>query len=424
MKELVLKAFNLGQEEVKSTFLFCVLCYVWAFAITLGMRYSDSLFILQIGSEYLPATYRYESIGMILLSSFLLFSYSRYPVIYIFRGVIVAALLFYSFVSFCFITETGTQTRALWFALNVFGTQLFTVGITAIWTLIDYYYENHRAKRLFGMFSSMIFMGAITTGLIMRSGLLNRTVFTMLMAALVLFTGVWVSFISSKMGCSSRDKSNRYAFSLTKLIGGIADSKFAKLVIAANLLTFLLWVITEYNYLHAFEMRFQRMANEQQSPLPQFMGLCLSVVGVFNLIFGLFFYSRIIERYGIWNVLLYTPSLFLVMFFGWYLYDLFLFPLIGVFIVEGTLYVIDDSNFSLLIKKLPPTYKNQVRVLIETFFEPIGMLISGIILGLPYLNSKFLGLIFAVLLFVVAFALKSTVKRETERTEPELSTRA
>ncbi|MEX1012190.1 MAG: hypothetical protein WD595_00030 [Waddliaceae bacterium] len=415
MSELILRAFNLDREDAKSTLLFCVLCYVWSFAITLGMKYSDSLFILQIGSEYLPATYRYESLGMILLSAILVFSYSRYPVIYIFRAVIVAALLFYSFVSFCFITEIGTQTRALWFALNVFGTQLFTVGITAIWTLIDYYYETHRAKRLFGMFSSMIFMGAITTGIVMRTGLLNRTVFTILMTTIVLFTGLWISLISSKMGCASKTKNVHYPFSLSKLVNGIAASKFAKLVIVANLLTFLLWVITEYNYLQAFEMHFQRMTNEQQSPLPQFMGLCISIVGIFNLIFGLFFYSRAIERYGIWNVLLYTPTLFLVMFCGWYLYDLFLFPLIGVFIVEGTLYVIDDSNFSLLVKKLPPSYKNQVRVLIESFFEPIGMLISGIILSVPYLNSKFLGLIFAILLFIVVLALKSTIKKETAR---------
>lgn len=75
--------------------------------------------------------------------------------------------------------------------------------------------------------------------------------------------------------------------------------------------------------------------------------------------------------------------------------------------MEGTLYVIDDSNFNLLLNAVPSRLKYKIRVMIESFFEPIGMLTSAMLLSFFQNQSKLLGLILAICSLCVALALSA-----------------
>ena len=118
-----------------------------------------------------------------------------------------------------------------------------------------------------------------------------------------------------------------------------------------------------------------------EASLTLFLGKCLASVSICNLIFGLFIYSRMVRRFGIGSLLLITPVLLIISFTGWSLSSSLLFPLIGFFVVEGTLYVIDDNNFNFLLNAVPSKLKYKIRVMIESFFEPIGMLTSALLLS-------------------------------------------
>jgi hypothetical protein len=184
----------------------------------------------------------------------------------------------------------------------------------------------------------------------------------------------------------------------------IFSSRYTLLVVMGNFMAIFMWVVTEYNYMSTFELKF---AGGSEAQLTEFLGECISIVSIVNVIFGVFMYAHLVRKFGVETVILLTPLMYLFMFSGWLYFDLFLFPMMGYFIVEGSAEIIDNSNFSLLIRGIPSHLKPTLRVLINSIFEPMGMLTSGVILSLVSFDSRFLGLTIACLALTGALLLRS-----------------
>ena len=75
--------------------------------------------------------------------------------------------------------------------------------------------------------------------------------------------------------------------------------------------------------------------------------------------------------------------------------------------VEGVSYLIDENNSNLLLNAVPSAFKNKVRIAIDSFFEPLGMLISSLIFLLWNVNNIALGLALALGALVVALCLRA-----------------
>lgn len=415
-KNSIQRLFNIYPGEGKNAFLFACLGYLWAFGATCGLKFADALFLLHVGAESLPQAYTLIACGMFLIASILLYAFHHFTSYTIFRKVLLLGGAFYLCALGVLLFGEGASVHWFWYGLKLGGFFLFSVLMTCYWTFIDQYHHLQDSKRLFTLFSSTIFLGAGTTGLLMNSGYLSLEQILGLIVIVFMLTYYWVSKIHQEVPAVSHEDVDVEGTVETKesikiLIKAIFSSPFTLLLMTSNFLTYLLLVITEYNYMFTFQTDFASTTlnpgEGTDARLTLFLGQWLAVVSICNLFFGLFIYSRLVRRFGINSLLMVTPLLLIISFTGWSVSDSLTFPLIGFFVVEGTLYVIDDSNFNLLLNAVPVKLKYKIRVLIESFFEPVGMLTSATLLAFFKDQSKILGLILASCSLAVALCLRS-----------------
>lgn len=417
-KGLLQRIFNIYPGEEKHALLFAFLGFIWAFGATCGLKFADALFLLHIGAEFLPQAYTLIACGMFGLAFILLYSFHKFSSYRIYLTTLQLGLSFYLFVFICLILDIGNGSQWLWFALKLAGFYLFAVLMTCYWTFIDQYHHLQDAKRLYSLFSSTIFLGSASTGLLMYSGLLNLDYLIILIIGLLSFTYFWVRKISLAIPLVAHEDAELEGFVydeghyLKFFFKSVIRSPFTLLLVTSNFLIYLLLVITEYNYMFTFENYFANQPNSNvgegtEANLTLFLGKCLATVSIGNLFFGLFVYSRMVRRFGIGSLLFITPVFLIISFTGWSISESLLFPLIGFFVVEGTLYIIDDNNFNLLLNAVPTKLKYKIRVMIESFFEPVGMLTSALLLSFFQNHSKLLGFILAICAFCVALGLSA-----------------
>ena len=413
MKGLFERLFSIYPGEGKNALLFAVLAFFAAFGITSGLKFADALFLIHVGPDQLPTAYAFSACSMLVLASCMLYSFNKINPSKILPTIVAASILFYTFAFICFYAEIGSDSKWIWYALKIFGYLFYTVVTTGFWTLVDQYYHLQDSKRLYTLFVSMFFVGAGATGLVMRSGLLSLDQLILMILGIYLFMTFWIRKIKKEsMEVAHEDlEPSEESHSLGYFIKAILSSRFTMLLMAGNLLMQLLLVTTEYNYLSSFDHYFHPQPIEAgesgtSAGLTLFLGKLIAGVSIWNLIFGLFIYSRLVRRFGITSMLVCSPILLICAFSGWLVSDSLLFPIMGFFYGEGTIIIIDDNNFNLLLNAVPVRLKYKIRITIESFFEPIGMLTSALLLSYAPIDSRLLGLILASIWLIVALALK------------------
>src|SRR5690606_25741359 len=78
--------------------------------------------------------------------------------------------------------------RWIWYLLRVFGSINFAVIVTCFWTFVDQYFHLQDAKRLFSLFSSTVFLGVATTGLVMLLGLIEFQTLCLIISGTLILT--------------------------------------------------------------------------------------------------------------------------------------------------------------------------------------------------------------------------------------------
>lgn len=409
------KLFNIYPGEEKSALYFALLGFLWALAVSLGWKNSDALFLLNVGAEELPTAYGIIAICMIGIASFMIFAFNTYPIHRIFLSILTLGMCFYFSIFLVLKYGLNDDSKTIWYALRIFGWIFFSLMNTTYWTFLDQFYHLRDSKRLFCLFSSAIFLGIASTGLVMHSGFFEFKEIALIIMALILLTMYWIVKIvktippiHEELGVETAPLPLEQTFKETLL--QVARSKFTLCLMGMNFLIFVSMILTEYNYMLAFEEALNPLQEytslEEDAPLTLFLGQYIALASIFNLIFGLFLYSRFLRRFGLTGMLFITPSLLIITYLGWPLSSTLLFPLLAFFISESTLYVIDDNNFNLLLNGVPTKLKYKIRVIIESFFEPVGTLTSAILLSQFASDSKTLALSIALILFSVCIAVR------------------
>lgn len=412
MVRLFSRFFNIFPEEEHQALLMAVLGFVWALALSLGLRFADVMFLLHVGAENLPTVYSISASVMIILTFYLLHAYHNFDTYKVYLGIIFTAMVAYS-CAFCALA-LHTESNFFWYFLRVLGTLSLAIFTTGYWTFVDQFYSLQDAKRLFALFSSSIFFGIATTGVIMQLGLLELEQVFALIIFLLIGAGGLVWFITTRTTPvhdenSLQESASQGDLSLVTLLKMVFSSKFTLLLMASNFLIYVTMVVTEFNYLEAFQRHFPEeglsIGEGEQTPLAIFMGRCIIGISLSNLIIGLFIYSRIVHRFGISGVLPITSVLLFFNYLGWIASDSLVFAVVGMFAVEGTIYVVDDSNFNLLLNGVSARLKYRIRIFIESFFEPLGMLLSSLLLSGFAADTKIIGLVLALTVLLLAILL-------------------
>ncbi len=417
MKERAMRLFNLYTGEAKQALFFALLAFVLFFAASLGWKLSDALFIIHLSASKLPLAYGTISCALIGCVTLILYAYHRYTPTHVFYKLLLLATIFYGLITLSLITGIAKSTPWTWFILKVCNHIVYIQMLSCFWTFLDQYYHFQDAKRLYTLFNSSIYLGLTCTGIVIQTGLLDLVqifalIFALLLLVLIVAPKITKGFDivpdDSEVELTGSQEQNSWKLFFKTLI----TSRFTLYLMAGCLISYLLMTTTEIGYLTSFQHYFgaekaSSAYDEASFRLTRFYGICLTTVGVINLITGWFFYSRLVLRFGVNTLAMITPIGFLITFSGWSFDSSLLFPLIGFIVVESLYPVIEDNNFNLLLNAVPLKLKPSIRVMIESFLEPSGMLISAILLSCAFIDWKFLGLLLAIVSFAIAATIRS-----------------
>lgn len=404
------KLFNLYPGEERKAFLFAILGFLWAVGGYGCLILSEGMFLQHVGAQSLPKVYLGIAFGMCLLSTLLIIALNRLSIHHLLISVILGNLACISFI-YCLYTYTPLASSiGFWYFFKIVGWIIPVSTYICFWAFVDQYYDLQDAKRFFCLYNSTIFLGDSCAGGLISfclksigfSGLL--AFFLVIMAASLPFIFLVVKHVQPVVDEHVEGQPQSTPFSLKKLTKSILESPFTLILMLFYFVMQLLAITTEYSYMNTFQTIFHK--NSHENSLTEFLGTCGMWVSLGNMLFGLFFYSRIVKRFGINNIILIAPSFFLFIFLGWFYKDALSIAIFGFIAREGMVYAFDDNNLNLLVSGVPTKIKNEVRVAIESFFEPIGMFVCALLL--IFLDQQYLclGLTLSLTALTIVFLLR------------------
>lgn len=413
MKDGCLKLFNIYPGEQRKVFTMLLLTFLLAVGSTSGYKMGDALFLLHCGSDSLPTAYALTALADIIAALFLLRAYERTSPHRIFSVLLIIGVSGYCAVSALIHSHIAFTSHVWIFAIKVFATGFHVLIMSAFWMFVDQYHHLQHAKRIYALFNSSLFVGTAATGAILGSSLFAFNRLAALVAMMLLSTFIWAQRIHQTVtpvldeggGEEARSSSGFFAF-----LKEIACSRYSVYLILSYLVLELTLFTTEFHYLNVVESCFSDslvVGKEASANLTRFLGRATFSIAFINLLTGWFIYSRLAKRMGVTRLVFVTPSILLACYLGWPFCDGLMIPMIAMFVVDGTDLSIDDNNFNLLINAVPSKLRGRVRVFLETFCEPLGMLACGLFLAAGGQTMLLLGLTLTLILYAIAFKLRT-----------------
>lgn len=413
MKEIFSRAFGIYSGEASHALRFMRLALLWAFGSSCIDILSDGLFLQHIGAPMLPRIYLAVALGMIAVSTVVLYSLkaaSPYRILTVAMGfgalLCAAAALLIS----------GSPPEWFWYALKIASRMFFAVMIAVSWTFIDQYHDLQDAKRVYSLYSAAYFGGSILSGSAINL-FLDQIGFAglMLLSGISILAAMWEARKIALCAKPVQDDSVEGVFSgsrdsFSSVVKLIVRSRFAIALLGLSLFTQLLITVTEFNYLDTFGSYFKGApANDGQ--IAEFLGKCRAWISFCNILASVFLYSRFVRRTGLQNVILVTPLFFVAVYSGWVIQDSMLFAILGLIAVDGILFTVEDNCFNLLSNAVPTKLKSKVRIVNDSFFEPIGMLLSSLLLFSFQSESKWLGYSLGALMLLLTLVLRGLYQK-------------
>ncbi|MBX7066018.1 MAG: hypothetical protein K1X28_02190 [Parachlamydiales bacterium] len=411
MLKLLHRAFGLYPGEGTLALRFAKLAIFWAFGSSCLDTLSDGLFLEKIGAENLPAVYLSIALGMIGVSSLVLYSLkstSPYRILSTAMALgVIVCLGSAIFVGY-------SPPTWFWYAIKIASRMFFAVMIACSWTFTDQYHDLQDAKRVYSIYSAAYFFGTILSGTAINL-LLDKIGFSALLfcAAGSIGLGMWEARKIAHKAKAVHDDTMEGVFSGSRDTFGsvvrlITRSKFAIILLLMSLFVQLLITVTEFNYMESFGRLFKSSGElVAEGEIAEFLGKCRAIISCCNIFFGIFFYSRFVRRMGLNNAILITPLFFAGVYSGWVFEDAMWLAILGLVAVDGILFTVEDNCFNLLSNAVPTKLKSKVRIINDSFFEPIGMLLSSLLLFAISGGSRVLGLILTAIFLVLALVIRA-----------------
>lgn len=411
IQRLFRKAFGIYSGEGTHAFRFARLAMLWAFGSSCLDTLSDALFLDKIGADSLPTVYLSIALAMIGISSLVLYSLrvsSPYRILTVAMGlgiiICISAAIFVN----------GDPPDLFFYLIKIASRMFFAVMIAVSWTFTDQYHDLQDAKRVYSIYSAAYFFGTIIAGISINL-FIDKIGFSglLLCASASIFAAFWEAKRIALKAKAVHDDSTEGIFSgnrdsFASLIRLILRSRFAIILLLLSLFVQLLLTVTEFNYMESFDRAFNTSAIQGgEGQIAEFLGKCRACISLCNIIIGFFIYSRFVRRTGLNNAILVTPLFFLAVYSGWVFCDSLTLAVLGLVAVDGVLFTVEDNCFNLFSNAVPTKLKSKVRIINDSFFEPIGMLISALLLFAIHSGSLWLGFGLSLVVLLLAFTIRS-----------------
>lgn len=417
MKSSLRQLFNIYPGEERSSFLFALLGFLWSFGASCGLRLSDALFLLHVGSEQLPYAFICIAISLFCLVTIFLYSLNTFSLDRIFLSALSIGGGIYLLSYLALLSDHFHSASEFWFFIHVFCSVFLLVLITCYWSFVDQFFDLQDAKRIFALLNSAIIFGFACAGGLISLGYFSLESLFLIVLGSLLLTAGHVIYINNHFTIVHEDtvehEASNNSYSIRAIIQSVMTSPFTITLLVTNLFLQVLSVMTECHYMTAIEgyYRNQSLAipkSQAEAAITLFLGECTAWVSMGNILFGVFCYGRMVRRIGVNRVLLVAPICFFLFFALMFLpSETLVIPILGFAFVEGISYSIEDNNFTLLINAVPSGLKYRIRVAVESFFEPLGMLIGSLLLLIPGINSILLGFALGLVTVTIALAQRS-----------------
>ncbi len=419
MKE---KKFNLSILKIRKNEL-SKLLYFFFFAIFLqsgiaiGESVANSLFLVNIGYEKLPIIYILTPITILVLYLPIYFSFiKRYNEDSFFATALIF-LIFINILIFLGIIFLEDRVSKKIFNLLYYFVLLYTTIwsialYTLFWNFLDSFFDILDSKRVFPILSAGTAIGAIIGGSLV-------SILTKYISAINLFIAwsifaflayILLNLIKNRFKKSvieeNIDNKDEPIFNqFLVMIKNMKASRYVLVLFFLFFLSIILSTLLEFEYMNILS------EGESEETLASLFGKLFAIVNIFNLLINFFFFNRLVLNYGVRNVLLIQPIVYLISFIYLSISLDIGAGLFGFFVVQGVLVSIDYNNQNFLYNGIQSNIKYQVRTFIENLGEPMGIAIAGIFLffisgQISPFEIAFIGVILGFIYLILAIVLR------------------
>lgn len=402
--------FNLYPGEWKKASFFIILGLFWSIGGYGIFTLSEGLFLENVGGDSLPQAYLVIAASMCSLSAILLIALNRLSI----RHLLFALLCFWVAASFTFAFLFPSDSQLFWYLFKVTGWMTPLSTYIVFWAFVDHYFDLQDGKRFFCLLNSVTFLGdALGGGMVsFLLKLLGVKFLLLLFTAFLIGSFPFLMLVTRRVKplleehTESIDATSQVDF--RNFLKTLFQSRFTLYLLLFYFAMQVLAIVTEFNYMSGFERAF---SYAEEHTVTEFIGTCSMWISLGNMIFGMVVYSRLVKKIGVNNLIVVAPTFFLAIFLFWSFKEALSLAIMGMVAREGMIYALDDNNLNLLISGVPTKIKNQIRISVESFFEPIGMFSGALFLLAFNQKAHILGLILSLFTLVVVIFLRTHYAR-------------
>ncbi len=417
MKFFFHKFLGIYPNEIKKSLFFSFLAFICAFGISSADILSTSYFIEKMGSDQLPLAFIIKAVCILSFSSlFLHLLNKKIRPSLILQYVLLAAGLTYLCASFLSPSFSGI----FWMILHILSYVFEASLIACLWTFFDRYHIHHDAKRIYGFYNASYYAGAICSGTLINMTIdaIGSKTFLVLISAALIMGFLILKKMTKNLHTQLPNPKNAASIEekkpLLQIFQNIFKSPYVVFLLLMSFIIQLLITTTTYNFMDTFSRIFNASASAaNENILAQFLGKWNAFIAGGNIIIGMFFYRRGIKKLGLGNMILLPPLCFAFLYFNWLFFDTLLLGILGLIMVNGILYTIEDNNFNLLMNAATCKYQSSIRIINDLYFEASGMLVSSLIL-LAF-NSRvvcnFLGISLCIAFILISYKVKRNYQK-------------
>ena len=407
------KLFKIEANELGKVLDFAMLGAILQAGISIGLTAADTIFLTKIGADKLPYIYLFTP--LIFLVYIPIYSYltSKVGVQKVFEltisilaaGGIAIYLMLHSF--------EGELAVISLYLVKLYSILWYIAIYTLFWNFVDGFFNILDAKRIFSALGAGSALGAALGGGLVSilSSVCTSDEYFLIWSLLAVCAFPVLKKCTSKWKLIEREvisenKSHSIVAETKSLIKTFRTSSFAIVLGSLLFLTMVVTLVCEYQYSHILSQ------GRSEEELARLFGNLFFVVHSINLFINLFVFNRLVLRFGVRNVAMIQPLVY-VSAFVFFIFDYsFLAGVFGFFAFHGILTSIDFNNTNLLINALPKENKRQLRTFIEGICEPMANAVAGaflifLVASISPAQISTIGLITALLCFGLSIVLRS-----------------
>ncbi len=388
MQRFLRKIADVRDGELKRLLIMTAYIFVIIASYNVLKPMTRSLFVSRLGPGQLPFLYMLLAVVVAVFVLLYLRLSARVKLVRLLNITLVALML--SLLFFRWLLQLNLQSATLYYGLFIWASIYGVLTTSQFWLLANYVFNARAAKRLFPILTSSALAGAIMGGYFTRflvksiGGTSNLAFFCLglLILAQILMNMAWrnrdQAIDKTSRPAAEKDPGTSLAI-FGETISIIKNFRHLRFIIAIVALTYIVVQIADFQFI--------ALASEQihnTDDLTGFLGLWLSNLSIFALVFQLLFAGSILRRFGVGVTIIFLPiALFITS--AWVFLSYGMVSILALKVGDGAFrHSINKVGMELLYLPVPQELKKKTKTFIDMFADRFARGLAGLLLLISY----------------------------------------